>query len=220
MTKRLGCLHSHYSNIEYIEKAFSGYELELVHFVDPGLMHRVSHHGDFHPAEAEEKVREQLQWIASCDVDAILITCTNYIALLKDEQLDVSIPVIKIDEPYFEYICSVDEPQLILFTNPATVKGTMDRLTQYGKARGKKLNADSAIIDDTFELMMQGKKEEYKQKVASSLKTYLKETSKLISVAQLSMVDGANQVEEETGKKITQPLDTLTEAVLKQFNMK
>lgn len=218
MTKRLACLHSHYSNIEYIEKAFSGYELELVHFVDPGLMHRVSHHGDFHPSEAEKKVREQLQWIASCDAEAILITCTNYIALLKEEQLDVSIPVIKIDEPFFEYICSIDEPQIVLFTNPATVKGTMDRLTQYAESQGKKLNAEVEVIEDTFELMMQGKKEEYKQRVSSSLRTYLRETSNVISVAQLSMVDGAKQAEAETGKRIIQPLDTLTSAVLKQLN--
>jgi hypothetical protein len=36
--KRIGCLHAHYSNIEYIEEAFSAYEVEFIHFVDPGLV--------------------------------------------------------------------------------------------------------------------------------------------------------------------------------------
>ena len=40
--KKLGCLHAHYSNIEYIENAFSPYNIELVHFVDPGLMYQVT----------------------------------------------------------------------------------------------------------------------------------------------------------------------------------
>ena len=60
------------------------------------------------------KVKEQIEWMISCDVDAILITCTNYIALLEDETLfDPSIPIIKIDEPYFESICK-QQPQFIL----------------------------------------------------------------------------------------------------------
>ena len=40
--KRLGCLHAHYSNIEYIENAFAPYNIELIHFVDPGLMYQVT----------------------------------------------------------------------------------------------------------------------------------------------------------------------------------
>jgi hypothetical protein len=35
--KRIGCFHAHYSNIEHVEKALSDYEVELIHFVDPGL---------------------------------------------------------------------------------------------------------------------------------------------------------------------------------------
>lgn len=32
--KKIGCLHAHYSNIEYIQKAIASNDLELVHFVD------------------------------------------------------------------------------------------------------------------------------------------------------------------------------------------
>ncbi|MEK1830311.1 hypothetical protein AAAC51_18170 [Priestia megaterium] len=35
--KRLGCFHAHHSNIEHIEKALKPYNIELIHFVDPGL---------------------------------------------------------------------------------------------------------------------------------------------------------------------------------------
>ena len=83
LKKRLGCLHAHYSNIEYIENALSPYNIELIHFVDPALMYRVTSDENFQEADAQTKVKDQIEWIAKCNVDAILITCKNYIAILK-----------------------------------------------------------------------------------------------------------------------------------------
>ena len=69
----MGCLHAHYSNIEYIENAFSPFDIELIHFVDPALMYRVMHEENFKKADTQSKVKEQIEWIAQCHVDAILI---------------------------------------------------------------------------------------------------------------------------------------------------
>ena len=137
LKKKLGCLHAHYSNIEYIENALSPFNIELIHFVDPALMYRVTSDENFQESDAQNKVKEQIEWIAKCNVDAILITCTNYIAILQEDQLSISVPIIKIDEPYFDYICNIQQPQTILFTNPATVDGTMERLKQYANNHQK-----------------------------------------------------------------------------------
>ncbi|MEY9976905.1 hypothetical protein [Lysinibacillus sp. RC79] len=68
MRKKLGCLHAHHSNIEYIEQAFQNIEnVELVHFVDPGLIQQVSKGAD----GLAFKVKEQLKWMESCNMDAI-----------------------------------------------------------------------------------------------------------------------------------------------------
>src|SRR5437868_10309271 len=131
LRKKLGCLHAHYSNIEYIENALSPYNIELIHFVDPALMYRVTSDENFQESDAQNKVKEQIEWIAKCNVDAILITCKNYIAILKEDQLSISVPIIKIDEPFFDSICNIQQPQTILFTNPATVKGTVERIKHY-----------------------------------------------------------------------------------------
>jgi hypothetical protein len=71
--------------IEYIENALSPYNIELIHFVDPALMYRVTSNENFQESGAQLKVNEQIEWIAQCNVDAILITCTNYIAILQQE---------------------------------------------------------------------------------------------------------------------------------------
>ncbi|NHC42126.1 hypothetical protein G6549_19515 [Bacillus sp. MM2020_1] len=218
LKKRLGCLHAHYSNIEYIENALSTYDIELIHFVDPALMYRVTSDENFKEVDAQNKVKEQIEWIAQCNVDAILITCTNYIAILQEEQLSISVPIIKIDEPYFEYICNIQQPQAILFTNPETVNGTMERLNQYAYNHQKSVDIEVIVIKNTFELIMQGLKHEYNQEISKFLNKIIK-ADKIISVAQLSMVDASQEVEYMTSKPIINPLDTLISYIVNQLKL-
>lgn len=216
MKKRIGCLHAHYSNIEYIERTFQNDEdMELLHFVDPGVMQQVSKG----MGDVARKVKEQIEWIASCDVDAILITCTNYIALLQDDAtVDSSIPIIKIDELYFESICNVQQPITILFTNPMTVEGTMARLHQYAKHHEKSVTVVAKVIENTFDLIMQGKKEAYSDAILQTLLS-LTDEQRLISVAQLSMVDAAQQFEEQTAISVIHPLKPLVAVVKKSLGI-
>ncbi|MGE7690881.1 hypothetical protein ACQKMI_16910 [Lysinibacillus sp. NPDC097214] len=211
MKKKLGCLHAHHSNIEYIEQAFQNIEkVKLVHFVDPGLIQQVSKGTD----GLAFKVKEQLEWMESCDMDAILITCTNYIALLEEEQLELSIPIMKIDEPFFEIVCEEKQPQTILFTNPETVKGTMDRLQQYALLHEKSINTEVKIIDNTFELIIQGKKDAYNNAIIQTLHDVAGEQQH-ISVAQLSMVEAAQQFEKESALTVIHPLKSLVKFVMR-----
>lgn len=219
MRKRLGCLHAHYSNIEYIANALSPFDIELIHFVDPALMYRITSDDNFQVSDAQNKVKEQIEWIAQCNVDAILITCTNYIAILQEDQLSISIPIIKIDEPYFDSICNIQQPQTILFTNPATVKGTMERLNDYAKNHKKSIDIEVIVINNTFELIMQGLKEEYNQEIFKFLNQIIKEENKIISVAQLSMVEASQQVEYKTSKPIINPLNTLISSTVNQLEL-
>jgi hypothetical protein len=210
MKKRIGCLHAHYSNIEYIEQAFSACEVELLHFVDPALVYRVSSDDAFSMADAQQKVLEQIEWIIQANVDVILITCTNYIVLLQENQLSVSVPIIKMDEPFFNDICNQVQPQILLFTNPNTVEGTMKRLYDYAHANGKKPDVEAQIIESTFELIMQGKKEQYLIVLSEYIRNLLASNkNKVISVAQLSMVEAVRDIQKETGVKIGNPLESL-----------
>jgi len=217
MRKKLACLHAHHSNISYIETALSHYDIELIHFVDPGLMYRMMTDKSFTMSDGEKKVRDQLEWITQSGVDAILITCTNYIALLKEKALNVNVPIIKIDEPFFKEICEMEQQQTILFTNPATVSGTMNRLHQYAELHHKRLDIEVKVIEDTFELIMSGKNEEYNKAVQDYIKQL--DTTQKLSVAQLSMVAAAQEVEAETGKTILNPLNTLVSSMIKELNL-
>ncbi|UJF33388.1 hypothetical protein [Paenibacillus hexagrammi] len=210
MKKKIGCLHAHYSNIAYIEQAFEAYEVELVHFVDPGLVWRVGHDKDYTYEAARGKSREQLQWAASCGVDAALVTCTNYIALLAEEETHVQVPVINIDEPFFASLCEHSQPQIVLFTNPATVEGTMSRLRACAAAWGKELQVEARVMEGAFDLIMSGRQAEYTETLAEYLHRLIEsEPDKAVSAAQLSMVLAADRVGRETGRVIGHPLASL-----------
>lgn len=208
---KIGCLHAHHTNIEYIEQALSSNQAELLHFVDPALVYRISSDGTFGPEEAKRRVKDQLDWIAGANTDAILITCTQYIAVLQEEEeSSVGVPVLKIDEPFFESVCACEEPQLILFTNPATVEGTMGRLLEHARNAGRQPRIEVLVLKGLFDLFMQGKKEEHRLALAERLSHIATEASgKRISVGQLSMSEAARQVREETGIEIGHPLEGL-----------
>lgn len=207
---RIGCLHAHHSNIEYIEGELTPYNVKMVHFVDPGLMYHMDSGPNVHIAE---KVEQQLNWIESCQVDAILITCTNYIALLDETDYETATPIIKIDEPFFEQICKNSEPQTLLFSNPATVSGTMNRLFQYADKWSRTVKVEARLIENSFQFIMNGEKDAYNHAIVSYLEKY--SDSEHISVAQLSMVNGARK----SGKDVFHPLDALIKHVVQHFEL-
>lgn len=207
---RLGCLHMHHSNIAYIDGIVDPERTEIVHFVEPGLMRRIGSERGIASDQAGEQVRRQLNWMANCGLDAILITCTNYIAMLPEEQLDFPLPVIKIDEPFFAYLLEQESPRLLLFTNPATVDGTMRRLREFAEQAGHKPNVDVEVIEGTFELVMAGKTEEYAAAVSERLRHLVRSGRyRSISVGQLSMAESAQRITAESGSPIGNPLDSL-----------
>jgi hypothetical protein len=200
----------HHSNIAYIDGIVPPEHVELVHFVEPGLMRRIGSDGGFDAEQGEEQVRRQLAWMAECGLDAILITCTNYIAMLPDAPLDLPMPLIKIDEPFFDVLLGQPSPQLLLFTNPATVEGTMRRFRDYASRVGDVPEIAVEIIAGTFELVMAGKTEEYAAAVADRLRELVASGRyAAISVGQLSMAEAAHRVAAETGTRIGNPLDPL-----------
>lgn len=216
--KKLGCFHAHHSNIEHIEASLRNMDIELLHFVDPGLDARKNDQS-FTVSDIQKKIHHTLNWIASTGVDGILITCTFFTAYLNEEKLEISIPIIKIDTPLFHKICEKETPQTLVFTNPETVKGTMNQLDMFADRHQKKVNITPILIEGAFQLVMKGEKEKYRRIVEERLENLLnEERDKPLSVAQLSMAPLAQQVEEKAGICINTPLKLLESHIREALN--
>lgn len=209
---RLGCLHAHHSNIPYIDSIISPQTIEAVHFVEPGLLQRIGSDPTFDNQQAERQVRRQLDWMTGCNLDAILVTCTNYIATLPDEPLGIDIPIVKIDEPFFAYLLEQEAPHLLVFANPATVEGTVRRLHEFvaRERRTPKIKVEVEVIPGIFDLFMAGQTGAYTAAVAAALRDLVQAGQyRSLSVGQLSMVDAARRVTAETGAQVGDPLSPL-----------
>lgn len=190
-------------------------EVSWAHYVDPGLIARMSADAAFAEECASDHVVRQLEWMAKAGADAILITCTNYIALLDEARLTVKLPILKIDEPFFEELCGRAVRQSLLFTNPATVEGTMSRLYDYAARRGyARPQIEPVVLPEAFELVMRGDKSAYEEVVQEALSRLLEtEPARPVSAAQLSMVDAAIRTEQARGVPVGHPLRPLAAAV-------
>ncbi|WP_217592572.1 aspartate/glutamate racemase family protein [Cohnella sp. GbtcB17] len=215
MTLNIACLHAHESNIAYVDGLRVPEGLSWTHYVDPGLIARMSADTSFSEEQARAHVVRQLEWMAKASADAILITCTNDIALLDEARLAVKLPVLKIDKPFFEEICRRAGTHALLFTNPATVEGTTNRLYDYAERLGyARPQIETVVLPEAFDLIMRGEKEAYRAVVQAELKRLLDaDPARPVSVAQLSMADAAEQAGASRGATIGHPLRPLAGAV-------
>ncbi|NOU96442.1 hypothetical protein GC093_24965 [Paenibacillus sp. LMG 31456] len=220
MTRRIGCYHAHYSNIDYIQQALEPYDTELIHFVDPGL-DRLKGDADFSTERGQRKIADMLGWIASSHVDAILVTCTYFTANLTEElERTLPVPVIKIDDPMLAQICTSDEPQLLVFTNPATVEGTMSRVQRYAQRVGKAPQVHIHLLDNAFQLIMMGKRRAYTELVSTGLERLVVQYPQhQLWAIQLSMLPAAVQVSLAGNIRIGNPLDALTGEMVKLLKL-
>ncbi|KOY17508.1 aspartate/glutamate racemase family protein [Paenibacillus xylanivorans] len=227
MMMTIGCFHAHYSNIALIEEALALYEVELVHYVDPGL-DRLKHDADFTEAVTHEKVSQTLQWIAHCHADAILVTCALFAAVLEQEAQHVPVPVVGIDDPLLQEMQRVPGRYILAFTNPATIEGTMARVTQALQQDDEDeqqneieaVETESVLIPGTFELIMRGDKEGYLAAVTAGLQQISEQSpGSTVVAAQLSMAPAAARVTADTGKSIYSPLASLAAYLEENLNL-
>ncbi|MBD8842118.1 MULTISPECIES: aspartate/glutamate racemase family protein [unclassified Paenibacillus] len=223
----IGCFHAHYSNIALIEETLAPYEVELVHYVDPGL-DRLKHDADFSEVVIHEKVAQTLQWIAKCHADAILVTCTLFATVLEQEATQVPVPVIGIDDPLLQEMRRVPGDYIIAFTNPATIEGTMARVNQALQQEdengqlhvAKTSQTDAVCIPGTFELIMRGDQQGYLEAVREGLQQIAEQyPGKTVVAAQLSMAPAAAQVAIDRGIPIHSPLALLAAYLEKNLGL-
>ncbi|MCP3773282.1 hypothetical protein NLX71_08120 [Paenibacillus sp. MZ04-78.2] len=214
--KRLGCLHAHHSNIRYLEEGLAREAFSCLHFVDPGAIHWLTRAAasEAEARQVQTKLRGQLEWISGCGVDAIVITCTNYIAALSplEQALEATggIPVIAIDEPWFDELLKLGDEAVVAFTNLATVEGTMERLHAHARLQGRVFKGQIAVSDPAcFEMLLQGQEAAYTEQVEAFLLDLIHHSSAPVAAAQLSMTDAAERAEAASGARVLSPMQAL-----------
>lgn len=200
------CLHAAKSNAEIIDHLLHDMSFEIRHVVDTYLLEMIREQSCFNKQKdyAFHKIMELVEQQPSF----ILITCTNYIVLLDQIELETSIPILKIDELLFEQLKEVQAPIKILFTNKQTIEGTMARLKQ---AIPSELDIEVIFISKVFDWYLADDKLRHDQKVLSTLLD-LDASQNIIVVAQLSMANSADKYSKLSGYLVLSPVTAIRNA--------
>jgi hypothetical protein len=220
MLKTIGFLHAHHSNAGFFEAAASG-PVRFLHFAEPGIAERLANDPAFDNRHARAKLSELIHWIADCGADALLVTCTEYCALLPDSD-SFRIPVLRLDELFFGSLHAAGLPAHLLFTNPGTVEPTMAALRRWHADRNLEPDVSCSLIPDAFKLLMNGKRDAYLERLAEGIRTASAELSgddksrgtRMLAVAQLSMSGAGQAFERKTGIPVLDPLQAALDALL------
>ena len=194
------CLHAAESNVEIIEQSIADISFEIRHVVDTYLLKMIREQRPFNEQKdyAFNKIIELIEQRPAF----ILITCTNYIVLLDQIELNTNIPILKIDELLFEQLKEVQAPIKLLFTNKQTIEGTMARLKQ---TIPSELDIEVIFIPEVFDWYLAGDRLRHNQKVLSTL-LELDASQHIIAVAQLSMANSAESYSKLSGNVALSPL--------------
>lgn len=219
--KRIACLHAHHSNIALLADAFAALDVELVHFVDPGILLQSTGAVALAIEQAHAKLRDHLQWMSQCSADAVIITCTQYASYLTPEdEASFAVPIFTIDGPLLQELSLDPGAKLLLFSNPATVEPTMNRLRSYAQAAGSDPAIELHIIANSFDLLMANRQEAYYAKIKEALHhLQLARPGIALAAAQLSMGPAVEQFSRETGQLVAHPLKSLTSNVCERLSL-
>jgi len=217
MLKTIGFLHAHHSNAGFFEAAASG-PVRFIHFAEPGIAERLANDPAFDNRHARAKLSELIHWIADCGAETLLVTCTEYCALLPDSD-SFRIPVLRLDELFFGSLHAAGRPVHLLFTNPGTVEPTMAALRRWHTDRNLEPDVACSLIPDAFLLLMNGKRDAYLERLTVGIRRAAEELSgddkkRMLAVAQLSMSGAGQAFERETGIPVLDPLQAALDALL------
>lgn len=164
------CIHAHESNRQWIEQTLPNEKIQ--HII---LDHLIEESNDF---KVKKQVLLHLNTLRNKETSCFISTCSYFSAHLPEAY---DLPIIALDTLLFQTICQEPKLQLV-FTNAATVKGTLER---YGKYKDSNQKLTVHIIPNAFEKIMAGEIDLYKKLVQEGMGKLDSEIP--IAVGQLSM---------------------------------
>ncbi|MCD5002469.1 hypothetical protein IV487_08340 [Enterococcus saccharolyticus] len=200
------CLHASSYNIALVDEGMRGINIEVDHVVDQQLLHLIQRE------ESEQQytyIHQKLQQLIAKKPDAILITCTNYIALLEQRPLISEVPLLMIDEMLFKQLPKTRQTLTVLFTNKQIVTGTLQRLRKFCPWVKQ---IEIMVIDNVFSWYLAG---EITKHDARIYETLLSLGNGQLMAAQLSMSRAVERYNQQHQQLVIHPL----EAIRKELSM-
>lgn len=203
--KKIGIIHTTSATIESLKLLLNEIigGVEAVNILDDSIL------ADMRDGYEIEFVRTR--WIGyaktleELGVQAILSACSTVGEFAEEANRLLSVPVYRIDEAMAEKAITVGKVISVFATLHSTLEPTVKLVERKAKEANKEVVIHTILVEDAYELLIQGNKEGHNKKIAEAVNAYL-EKSDVVLLAQASMASAIDNKIVGADKILTSPV--------------
>ena len=159
---------------------------KLFNIVDDSLVKNIIARGGTPDADIFKRVLDYVQSAQNAGADYILVTCSSIGAAIEAAAKQVSVPVLRVDQPMADIAVSQGKRIGVIATLATTLEPTADLVERRAKRAGKDIELKAVVCEGAFDALMAGDAAKHDFIVAEALKSLAQEVD-LILLAQASM---------------------------------
>ena len=205
MTKTIAVLHTSFVfiNVEPVLKnLFKEYlpGARVIDFVDGDILASVNREGGVQPAHIERMVH-LAKAAEAAGADLIFSACSSLGPAIDIARKEVSVPIIKIDDPMTSKAVADGARIGVMATVPTTLEPTINLLQAKAAEAGKAIEIIPSLSRGAFDALMSGDRERHDQMLLEGARELAPQVD-LIVLAQASMSRLAPALSQEVGKEV------------------
>ncbi|MDQ0219261.1 hypothetical protein ELQ35_15060 [Peribacillus cavernae] len=186
---KLALIHATTTALDPIVRAFyeAGNEVELLHFMDTGLLSMMEEYGSLTP-EIIQRFSLLVNLAAQSDVNCIQLTCSAFNNVTNILQPLYPIKLFRSDEAMLDEALAYERIGLV-----STVRETPIALMSYLREKNPSVKVKSLVEPGLIHLLFQGKKDQHDEQVMKMVHKLEGEVDAIV-LSQYSMEHIADQV--------------------------
>jgi Asp/Glu/hydantoin racemase len=176
-------------------------DVRRINIVDDSLLADVIAKGEISP-QVQERMLSYIRSAELAGADAILSVCSSVGPVIDIARQQVSVPLIKIDDPMTERAVRDGARIGVLATVKTTLKPTLALLEEKASALEKDVELRPRLVEGAFQALVSGNKEAHDEMISREALELMDEDVDLLVLAQASMTRLAPRLHNETRRTV------------------
>lgn len=159
--------------------------LEIVNLVDDSILPQLAKNGG-RTSEVRGRWSEYAKIAEGLGADCILNACSSIGELCAQVQPDISVPIVRIDEPVAEFAVRTASKIGVAATLATTLEPTQRQLREKAEQAGRDVELTPVLASTAYQLLLAGDKDGHDNELAETLRKLAADTD-IVVLAQASM---------------------------------
>lgn len=202
MVQKLAIIHTTPLTVETLKSLAAELlpDCQVINFVDDSILPELAENGGQLDA-VKERLNAYAQFAMQQGADVILNACSSVGGLVKEMQLNISTPIVRIDQAMAERaVCSGNKIGVAATLN-TTLGPTMKLLQETAEKLGVQVELTPVLCDSAYRKLLENDKGGHDEELMAALSELIEKTD-VIVLAQASMARVADRLPEEDRSRV------------------